>query len=365
MATQMLALTRLAAKTYGVRISRAREIYTKVIRSVLSYGATAWHTPTQLGGTPRGIARGFQATQARCLRVVTGAYKATPKRNLESEAWVPPIDLYLNRWVAKAEQRLQRTGMAALLRNVCAAIASQLRRRRTGRPPKAPPAVSGLRKQEWAREWLQAHARDNEQQRSGEGVQRAPDTEWVKLSADVPTIEEWKIRRARQAEQANALRPRRHKEAADLYMLEPPAQPLQAHEGLTKARSSLLTQARTGAIGLKGFLFKRRVPGVPTPLCRCGGAPETVAHLVLRCPDRELAAGRPQLRDRHALMRALGNHSDAARIVAWLMGLGRLKEYRLAVELEREEAGNPEEGEEAGSPDGARRKRRRRMPTGL
>ncbi|GAB1319515.1 hypothetical protein MFIFM68171_09725 [Madurella fahalii] len=115
MATQTLALIRLAAKTHGVRIERAREIYTKVVRSVLSYGATAWHTPTPLGVPPRGIARNFQATQTRCLRVVAGAYKATPTRNVESETWVPPIDLYLNRWSRPGRTKAgrHRAGAAA------------------------------------------------------------------------------------------------------------------------------------------------------------------------------------------------------------------------------------------------------------
>jgi hypothetical protein len=127
-----------------------------------------------------------------------------------------------------------------------------------------------------------------------------------------------------------------------------------------------LTQARTGAIGLKELLFKRRVLGVPTPLCRCGRAPETVAHLVLRCQNQELKDGRPQLRDRHALMEALGNCSSAARIVTWLMSLGTLAEYRLALELEREEVEEDlEEGEGTGSTESAKKKKRKKMHTGL
>jgi hypothetical protein len=179
---------------------------------------------------------------------------------------------------------------------------------------------------------LQAHTK------SDEGAQRTPNKDWTELDADKPRIEEWKIRRKTQTELAGTQRQRRHKEAADLYTLEPPAQPLQAHGGLTKTRSSLLRQSRTGAIGLRGFLFGRQVPGVPTPLCQCGRAPETVAHLVLKFSDPKLEDGRSQLRDRHALMKALGNRLDAARMVAWLLKVGRLQEYRLAVELEQEEA---------------------------
>jgi hypothetical protein len=45
---------------------------------------------------------------------------------------------------------------------------------------------------------------------------------------------------------------------------------LARHQGLTKAQSSLLTQARAGVIGLRGLLFKAKVPGVNTPYCACG-----------------------------------------------------------------------------------------------
>ena len=60
---------------------------------------------------------------------------------------------------------------------------------------------------------------------------------------------------------------------------------LQKHQGLTKAQSSLLTQARTGAIGLRDFLFRAKVPGVYTPYCDCGQGRETVEHLVVWCSD--------------------------------------------------------------------------------
>lgn len=92
-----------------------------------------------------------------------------------------------------------------------------------------------------------------------------------------------------------------------------------------------------------------------------------MAHLVLKYPDPKLEDGRPQLRDRHALMKALGNRLDAARIVAWLLKLGRLQEYRLVVELEQEEAGkDPGEdrrNEDQGPP--RRKKRKKGRPVGL
>jgi len=54
---QTLALTRLAGKTWGIRTVRAREIYTKVIRSVLLYAANVWHTLAEVRKGPKGAAR--------------------------------------------------------------------------------------------------------------------------------------------------------------------------------------------------------------------------------------------------------------------------------------------------------------------
>jgi hypothetical protein len=45
--TQRLALTRLAASTWGFSLTKAREVYTKVIRSAMAYGASAFHKATE------------------------------------------------------------------------------------------------------------------------------------------------------------------------------------------------------------------------------------------------------------------------------------------------------------------------------
>jgi len=43
---------------------------------------------------------------------VLGAFKATPIRELETEVYVSPLDLWLSRRIARLQARLERTGLA-------------------------------------------------------------------------------------------------------------------------------------------------------------------------------------------------------------------------------------------------------------
>ena len=47
---QDFALSRIAAKTWGPSLTRAREVYSKYIRSAIAYGASSYYKPTPVGG---------------------------------------------------------------------------------------------------------------------------------------------------------------------------------------------------------------------------------------------------------------------------------------------------------------------------
>ena len=59
---------------------------------------------------------------------------------------------------------------------------------------------------------------------------------------------------------------------------------LEIHKELDKQLSSLVVQMRTGKIGLRRFLYERRVPGVEDKGCElCGHGEQTVHHILSMC----------------------------------------------------------------------------------
>lgn len=64
---------------------------------------------------------------------------------------------------------------------------------------------------------------------------------------------------------------------------KPTKKVLQLHSDLSKRKSAILVQMRTEKIGLKDFLFSRRVPEIPDAKCDCQEGRQTVAHVLLSC----------------------------------------------------------------------------------
>ena len=65
----------------------------------------------------------------------------------------------------------------------------------------------------------------------------------------------------------------------------PTKEVISIRQGATRVQSSLITQLRTGKIGLASFLFSRKVPGIESAQCPlCKREDQTVGHVLLRCP---------------------------------------------------------------------------------
>lgn len=334
--TQSFALSRIAAKTWGLGLAKAREVYSKCIRAAIAYSASSFHIPTKKGGEPatRGITKALAKEQNKSLRIVAGAFKATPIRNLETETWVPPLDLYFNKRLADFEARLQWSALhdgkggkktpGSIIEAACNKLHQRFRprKRKRGRPqafgPQGPTAV-----EEAARTIAV----------------------WTGGIIDTDRIveEAWRERWLKERNGRATTRP-----ADDLNHQQETLfkdKTLKRHEGLSKAKSSLLVQIRTGAIGLRDFLFKQGVPEVPTPQCECGEGRETVEHLVMWClaPPLTRTWERAEIRTRQDFYSVLQGIGPSAarltrRILSWLMDSERLPMYSLARKLELESA---------------------------
>ena len=67
LATQILALQRTTASTWGAIMLKARQVYQAVVRPVIAYGVPVWHQPTKVERKPKGLAIKLQAEQNKGL----------------------------------------------------------------------------------------------------------------------------------------------------------------------------------------------------------------------------------------------------------------------------------------------------------
>ena len=253
--TQINALMRLSASTWGATFTKARQIYSAVIRPAMTYGAAIWHTPSPSGRRkPLGVAAKLVTTQNACLRRVAGAYKATPIAALEVETYTRPLDLELNAQMARFRQRHQATGMEQVTADACKRIKRQLNWRLQTIQ------TEGERRTRWTQQWANELT-----------AAKAAKRDW---------ISRWRSRKSSWGLADTSNPSRKH---------------LARHKDLFKAESAILTQARTGRIGLAAFLYKRKVPGFNTATCCCGQSPETVKHVVVHC--QRFDAAREELRE--------------------------------------------------------------------
>lgn len=313
METQTNALRRTTASTWGATFVRARHIYSAVIRPAIAYGAAIWHSPTTVEGEtenregdkkPTGPVKKLMKVQNECLRTIAGAFKATPTSALEVETAIPPLDLYLNERIASFRYRHQTKGMQELVSAACEQTRRKLARtrRRRRRKSEGPASTEGERRSKWAEEW--------------------------KRLGGQTTLEAWKKR-------WETTQPKWGIVGAE----EPTEDVPEIHVGLKKAESSMLTQIRTGRIGLACFLNKARVPEFPSPMCQCGQAEETASHIIAFCP--RFSEQRRQLTDQSGdrlHVKALVDSAEGAkRLVRWFLRLRILAQFYLAEELLREE----------------------------
>ena len=105
----VVAMAKLAGSTWGGCLLSIRQIYEAVVIPQLTYCSSVWYSPTGTKNHRKWILGALQTIQARALRVVTGAFKATPHSALDIEANVIPIKLRLEKLTYNAMLRIAAT----------------------------------------------------------------------------------------------------------------------------------------------------------------------------------------------------------------------------------------------------------------
>ncbi len=238
------------------------------------------------------------------MRVVSGAFRATPVRELEAETYIPPVDIYCAERRARHIRRVFASPTGAYIQEQCRMISSRLRRRGPWRPvPAIVPVIQ--EKLNWA---------SRREQEFGTKSKKAIEAEWQ------ARWRSWRRSGWRSRAAVEELSPKR----------------LKLHAQLRKAESSALVQARTGRIGLASFLCKARVPGFESPSCRCEQGEETAEHLLLHCP---LEHERREWRRGASLSELVSNPRYTIAAAKWIIQSNRLGQFRLANRLLYNEQG--------------------------
>ncbi len=317
MTSQCLALTMTAASTWGATLNKARQVYSSVVRPAMTYAATAWHAPKGLREAKQTHIKKLDSIQNGCLRRVLGAYRATATRVVEAETGVPPLQTTLDQAVLR-NQALRGIHPVTKIGN--AQIRRKLKGRR-GRKREALPTPTE-EKELWALRALRLDDWDTMKKQNGERrtlkIKKATkewcssawSTLWTKYQIGIPESQRAPAQEGDLGTERRAL-----------------------HTGLAKAESSVLTQMRTGKIGLAHFLYTCRVPEILTAGCECGWRKQDVRHVLMFCP--RFADRRQALIDAagtNDLHRMLTTPKGAKVATKWLILTGLLGQFSLASE---------------------------------
>jgi hypothetical protein len=94
--TQTFALTRLTSSAWGAPLSARCLLYTSIVCPAINYASTAWYSLLGTTFARKYFFKDLMSLQNNCLKAISGAYTATPIRNLAAEAGVPPLGIYLD-----------------------------------------------------------------------------------------------------------------------------------------------------------------------------------------------------------------------------------------------------------------------------
>jgi len=319
-----MALQMVTGATWGISLPSGREIYRTVVRPALTYGAGTWYRPRSVQGWTQGIDNRLRTVQARCLRVIAGAYRATAGEALEVETYVEPLDLYITKIAAEAAVRHQLSSSAKGTTERCQRIRESTNvsnvSQRGGRKHTSTPRQQLL-------QWVQTKSGQPLTRSELDDLDKARqknERQKKRASQSIETFVkiQWRLRWARGSKG-------QHSRTLTRF---PSKDLLKIHAGRPKWVSSLTVQLRTGKIGFHTFLYTMKVPGVESPDCVCGHGNMTVSHVLLDCilwlEERKVMVEAVGKSDLKSLLNSRTGALAAARFVHRTKLLAQFREVR-------------------------------------
>ena len=324
------AFKRLIQSTWGYSLNAARTLYLSAIRPVLTYGALAWF-PYQREKELKTLKEALNNLQGCFLRAIAGAYKATAKEALEIELYIEPLDLYIEKTAIKSLSRLTSQGYLQDIQQFSQKIRNfkAKRRPRIRKKIRIPSRTSiSLKNKELYRIIKDIESR-------GTPILLKPleiesyKKEWrlYKERLDLYYLSKWKEKWENIA---------KGREIAKYYP-EPTEKALELYINRPRIASTAIIQLRTAKIGLKLFLYKRKVPNID-PLCECGLENESVEHFLLKCS--KWAKYREDILEDYSQKSTkdiLSNRQGSYRAARFLIATKRLEQFSQTKDLEAEE----------------------------
>ncbi|KAI1001879.1 hypothetical protein K3495_g6322 [Podosphaera aphanis] len=319
---QVQSISRLAQSTWGATFKKSKLLYSTLVRPALTYGSHILAEARPGGKIPERIVKSLRSVQRKCLKLVTGAYKSTSSKVLEHETSVLPIELYLK------QRRVQHAGLSDKL-PVRKTITSACNRIKL--PVRGREEIHDMNRSDDVTEWIRICGRDEEQSRQ-------------KVAVKIAAFQEWKHSWTCQENSGNPTQanPKTWKAAnismdqkTNRFRMNYRGTPVQIHQNLSRAKSSITIQMRSAYIGLNSYLYRRKVPGVNNPKCQCGYPSQDVRHMVMTCPQWAKGRGEILLKSKVRSYQAMiQSPEDVARITQWILDEGYLEQFRLVSQVE-------------------------------
>ena len=301
---QFTALSRITGSTWGLNFEKSRLLYTSTVRSSLTHGAPVWALGDEGEGLPAKLTKSLADIQHQCLRLVTGAFKRAAGAALEQETQIPPISLYSLNLAREQAYSTRTTKAIKYITNRTNQILSKCQQHYRSRAQgwKTPRQKAQQQVQSYQRKTEASHSQ-NQSNQTGQTGQTRQQESWLK--------QQWKHMFAKIARGKTNV----------VWDTSGATTGQELRAGLNRSEASILTQLRTGNIGLNHYLANQRVPGI-LPQCRCGYPKETISHFILFCVDRP---GQPRMslqagtRDLRSL---LTQKAPAQAVAQWIFREG-------------------------------------------